>query len=212
VRILILSDSLPLPRVKPESCFYEDTWPELIRQANIIHQVSIGGATSSDLYRQCPYHVSFNPDVVIIQVGIVDCSPRFLTKTEQEVIKKIPVLGKELIRLMNKRWIRRTRSLTYTRIQLFKNNIQSMIQYFKNSRCIVIGILPSNSQYEHQLPGATKNINLYNKVLEEVGASFISLKDIPKHGVMTDHHHLNSVGHKYISDEILRILTPRKFS
>ena len=211
MRILILSDSLSLPREKPEACSFEDTWPEQIRQTgNIIHQVSIGGATSSDIYRQCSYHASFNPDVVIVQVGIVDCSPRFLSKTEQQILRKIPVFGKKLIQVMNKKWIRKIRRLTYTSIELFAKNIHSIIQYFKNSQFIVIGIVPPDSRYEDQMPGITRNIFLYNEVLEKAKASFISLQNMPQKGVMIDHHHLNNLGHKYIAGEIEKILSSEK--
>ncbi len=67
-KILVITDSLGLPRKDPEECLYENTWPILLKKNGfIIHQVSIGGATIDQLYRQVAYHKLFNPDIVIIQ-------------------------------------------------------------------------------------------------------------------------------------------------
>lgn len=40
-KILIITDSLALPREKPEICAFEDTWPELLKKNKKfqIHQV-----------------------------------------------------------------------------------------------------------------------------------------------------------------------------
>ncbi len=52
-KILVITDSLGLPRKDPEECLFENTWPFLLKKNGfIIHQVSIGGATIDQLYRQ----------------------------------------------------------------------------------------------------------------------------------------------------------------
>lgn len=80
---MILTDSLSLPRVFPEKCKFEDTYPYLLRRMGLhVHQVSIGGATSDTLVSQLHYHLPFNPKIIILQVGIVDCAPRFARKSE----------------------------------------------------------------------------------------------------------------------------------
>ena len=87
-KILLLSDSIALPRVRPEKVTFEETYPNLLRQKGFkIHQVSIGGATSTTLLSQLHYHIHFSPDIVILQVGIVDCAPRFANKYEIFIIR-----------------------------------------------------------------------------------------------------------------------------
>src|SRR5688500_17972440 len=94
-KILIITDSLGLPRAVPEVCSYEQTWPFLLNNAGYqIHQVSIGGATVSELYRQLEYHYLFLPDLVIVQSGIVDCAPRALGKFESLLLNKFIVTRK----------------------------------------------------------------------------------------------------------------------
>lgn len=89
-RILVITDSLGLPRDYPERCIYSDTWPALLKKdGHIIHQISIGGATVSELADQLlSYHLSFCPDVVLFQSGIVDCAPRAFTRNELFFVKK----------------------------------------------------------------------------------------------------------------------------
>jgi lysophospholipase L1-like esterase len=207
MKILILSDSLALPREKPEVCRYEQTWPQLIRNdGHMVNQVSIGGATSADLLRQSVYHTSFHPDVVILQVGIVDCAPRFLTASEKKVLLKIPFAGKSLIRGLNKAWVRKLRNLTYVPLVPFKANIEGILKAFQACKCLCVAIIPARKEYETQLPGITDKIKTYNEVLERTPAGYISLDDFPDHGVMSDHHHLNEAGHSYIFMQIKELL------
>lgn len=203
-KILILTDSLGLPREKPEVCAYEQTWPVLLKQNPdfIVHQVSIGGGTSSDILRQIEYHHSFNPDIVIVQVGIVDCAPRFMTRLELEIIKKIPFLGRRLIKTLNNNAVRKYRNISYCPPKAFENNIIKIHQTFKDREVYYIGILPATDTYESILPGIASNIKLYNKILSKQ-PGFLSMEKISTTCIMSDHHHLNANGHSYIYSKIL---------
>ncbi len=70
-KMLIITDSLGLPRPKPEIVEYNDTWVKKISIYYDVWQYSSGGATISDLYSQIEYHKMFNPDIVLIQSGIL---------------------------------------------------------------------------------------------------------------------------------------------
>ena len=200
MKILLLTDSLSLPRIEPEYCCYEDTWPGLLMQNSnyCVHQVSIGGATSKTLLQQVHYHKAFIPDLVILQVGIVDCAPRFMTKIEYSIYLRLGQLGKRIIKFSNKRIIRKIRKTSFVSLQNFKNNITQIINTFGQDRCYILGIVPSSYSYETILPGITKQINQYNNFLKSFDG-YISLDEVlNSNGLMTDHHHLNIKGHKIV--------------
>lgn len=203
MKILILSDSLGLPRNAPEFCSFEDTWPVLLRNSGRnIHQVSIGAATSQVLLKQIPYQKAFKPNLVILQVGIVDCAPRFMSKKELDFTGALGVCGRGLRFLFNRKWIKKLRNISYINEVDFKSNI-SKIQSDFDCPIIALAILPANSEYENILPGVTNKINLYNAILEKNVKYFLNLNEILAcNGIMTDYHHLNKNGHHYLLKKI----------
>lgn len=206
LKILVITDSVALPRITPEFTKYEDTWPELLRKAgHTVYQCSIGGATSSQLRSQCAYYNNecFDVDIVIIQCGIVDCAPRFLKRIEVEILKNIRYFGPFIIQTLNKNWFRKLRNVTYTPKKLFRENIKAINDSFVDSTVFFINIIPSTEDYEKRLKGITNNINVYNQILEN-SVNVIDIKNIEYFGVMKDHHHLNFNGHQYIFDMISR--------
>lgn len=202
-KILILSDSLALPREKPESCNYADTWPFLLKSKFDIHQVSIGGATSEDLKNQIFYHKMFEPDIVIIQVGIVDCAPRFATQFELALLNRIPFFGKFIIKFLKTKQVRKLRKKTYINLNTFEIIIKNIQDSF-NVPVYFISIINATKDYEKKLPGVTENINRYNDRLKSISKYYIDLKSFPSQGIMTDFHHINSYGHSYIYDLIIK--------
>lgn len=205
-RILILSDSLALPRNIPEVCTYNETWPILLRKNGFdVHQVSIGGATSEDLLRQAPYHCSYNPEIVLIQVGIVDCAPRFMTKMELSLVRKLP-FGHLIIRAINTKSVKKIRKIQYIPPKSFKKNIESIDLIFRNAHTIFIEILPVVAEYEKLLPGVRRNVEVYNEILKNSARKTININDIGRDGIMSDHHHLNALGHQYIFSRILNMI------
>lgn len=207
MKILVLSDSLGLPREEPEYCGYNSVYSSLLkRKGHIVHQVSIGGATSADLLRQMTYHKVFKPDVVVLQVGIVDCTPRFATKVELALFKRLGWLGQKTMKLLNNRKIRRLRKISYVTIEKFKSNVKNIVHSFSNSRVIILGIVPAKKEYEVILPGVTKNIELYNNFLKTVGNHYVDMEVIKNTGVMSDFHHLNDKGHMYVYTKLLDVL------
>lgn len=205
-KVLILSDSVALPRNEPEVCVYEDTWPHLLRQNEYtVHQVSIGGATSADLLSQINYHIPFNPDIIILHVGVVDCAPRFMTKIELGIMKRIPIIGKKVIGIMNNNRVRKARKITYVSISQFDENIRAILSYFKDKLVFVVGIVPAPAAYEQLLPRITENINSYNNVLRKY-SNFVPLDHMDEAALMSDYHHVNALGHKYIFETLTQEL------
>lgn len=203
-KILILSDSLPLAREKPEKTEFGETWPQILKKEGFeIYQVSIGGATSTDLLKQAHYHLSFNPDIVLIQVGIVDCAPRFATKFEIEFLTRIP-FGKIILRKINSPKIRNKRKISYVHVHTFARNLKKIEAIF-SGQVFFLTILPSNLQYEKTLPGISEQIEKFNKVIY-THKNIIDLSRITSDGIMSDFHHLNKEGHSFVAREIIKKL------
>jgi hypothetical protein len=205
-KVLILGDSLPLPRYKPELCLYNDTWPALIQKDYKVHMVAIGGGTIKDLYRQMEYHMPFQPDYVILQCGIVDCAPRALGKLELEVMQSLWMTKRLVLPLVKRqnRILREVRKKTYTPPKQFESFLGKIKKSLADIPVFSIGILPTCSEYERIVPGVTKRVEQYNDILLRFfNKNFISTAEIDRNGIMSDFIHLNGEGHQFISNKIL---------
>lgn len=205
-KILILSDSLALPRIKPECCLYEDTYPAILKKEYEVHQVSIGFATSKDLLNQINYHKSFNPNIVFLQVGIVDCAPRYMTRKELDFCNSLGLLGKIIKRLFKRKWLRKTRKVSFVNKKNFEVNLMKIESNF-DCPVVAINILSATNAYESILPNVKNQIIEYNEIFDKVFEMKISTYDIlEKKGIMSDHHHINKIGHQFIFNKIKSII------
>jgi len=210
-KILIFTDSLGLPRAYPEVTLFEETWPELFRRNYPqleLHKVCLGGATTKEILGQIDYHKLFNPDLVIVQVGIVDCAPRFLTRKELLFMRLLP-FSKYILKSLNNKNVKRIRGVTYTSKKQFKSNIEKINKSF-DCKVVFIGILPASFHYENQLPGVIKNITDYNHLLSQY--EFLDTNGFPQEGIMSDYHHLNPLGNQILFESLktkLNILYPQ---
>jgi hypothetical protein len=208
-RVLIIGDSLALPREKPEKVRHEETWPELLKQTGKydIIQLSLGGGTIGDLYDQISYYKQFDPDFVIIQSGIVDCSPRALTQLELKIFLSNKLLRILLSKTLPLNFLRNHRKITYVTKKNFTDYYENIITQFKNSRHILISILPISSGYEKKIKGIGNNQDKFNNIIKSLSVKYKSLylnTDLmPIEGIMTDFHHLNSIGHYWIYSAIV---------
>ncbi|MFM7566056.1 MAG: SGNH/GDSL hydrolase family protein [Flavobacteriales bacterium] len=205
MKLLLFTDSLSLPRNTPETCTHAETWPELLRQQG--HEVclsAMGGATIKELYRQTFYfqHGTYF-DAVIVQAGIVDCAPRFAHQWETKGLQKIPRLGKSLLGLLNTKNVRNFRKITYTKPREFASYVDKFSTAFP-CPMYFIEILPALPAYENQLPGVGENIKKYNAILKPYAP--IGTMDFPSDGLMTDYHHMNAKGHRYLFEQITKQL------
>jgi hypothetical protein len=212
MKILIITDSLGLPRIEPQKVDLEETWPYLVQKKfkdDIVVQMSLGGATVGELHNQVSYYRAFHPDVVLVQSGIVDCAPRAFKRGELELMQRLPLFSKFVLPMVKKRtnYIRSKRNVCYTQPALFSDFINGFIAEFSKEKLYWIGIIPAVEAYEKKLPGITNAINNYNKIIQNtLGDHFIETREIPEEGIMPDFHHLNDIGNKYVFDQIVKKL------
>lgn len=205
-KIIILTDSVALPRkLNQDFVSWEDTYIFKLKQHLNDYEViniSIGGATIGDLRNQVNYYKILKPEIVILQCGIVDASPRAFGRLELEIIKKLKLFRftKPLVF-----FLRRYRAHHYTNLKNYEKKLIEIKRELNTQSFYAMGIIPSNPDYEKLLSGVTKSIEEYNNILKQ-HTIFISLDEMPKNGVLEDHHHINEVGQEFIFNRTIEKL------
>ena len=168
--------------------------------------MAIGGATIKDLFNQSNYYSILNLHTVILQCGIVDCTPRAFGRLELEIIKKIRLFRftKPLVKTL-----RRYRAHRYTSPKKFKKYLLDLREKLNAQNFYALSILPSNPEYEVKAPSITRNIETYNNILKS-NVDYIDLSSIPRQGILEDHHHINEIGHNYIFKKLVEVIDARK--
>lgn len=138
LKVLCIGDSLALPGHLNR---YEDTWfyklkqvfPTIDfisffkRQLTTEALVTMGGGRDGidNWPKGADCLEAFMPDIVILQLGIVDCVPRLLNKYERKIVSILPVgLKSPFIKLVKKYKKRSTKNTTVP-LQNFKNNLDN---------------------------------------------------------------------------------------
>lgn len=197
-RILVITDSLGLPRHIPENCSLEQSWPRLLAEKYDVIQISLGGGTVAELYRQVSgYYISAKPDIVIIQAGIVDCAPRAFSKKELDILS-YNKLGRLFLRVVKPYSIklRKFRNRKYTKPALYKGYISKFGELF-DCPLFWIATISGNELYEKKVPGITKSVQQYNEFLMEHSNNTFKLiptDDFDESDVMSDNIHLTHKG------------------
>jgi len=207
-KILLLTDSLALSRISDgHKVRYERTWANLLKNDFDVHQVSIGGATITEIAEQMDYHSLFEPDIVIIQAGIVDCAPRAFTKAERQIFSSIPLINRVFNKISAKygKRIRNLRQKSYTPVSKFEMMVKKIKDFFSPRPVYFLGIVPAMPGYELQVKGIKKRIDLYNNVIKQ-NANYISLEKIGPEHILPDFHHLNELGNEFVYKKILQHL------
>ena len=222
MKILFVTDSLGLPR-PDKKVLASETWcyrvaNELIQEGNKEYQFffcQIGGLHTKELLLQSRegYLAGYDADIIFLQVGIVDCSPRVLPERLKKVISMIPffrVVVRNFIK-RNHKWLSTKIDQSYVSLSSYESNLKTIMSLFPNTKVYALPIAPPNCAYKVHTPLIERNINRYNSVLKNVfGDRFIynlykgaSIEDI----YLEDNHHLNITGHKFVSKQIKTKIT-----
>lgn len=213
-RVVILSDSLALPREEPEVTFVEDTYPFLLKADYEVFQFSKGGGLIHELREQAHYYRQYKPDIVLLQCGIVDCGCRAFSRKE-ELFFQSNIIGRIIRRLiaetLTTKRVRNWRKKSWTTPEEFADNCKRIIEVFDNSTVYALSILPVSDTYEEKVPGIRKKVEKYNAILHDsFGNKYIDLSSIPQSGIMTDGHHLTKEGHQFVYSHIIGCITNDK--
>lgn len=212
MKILCITDSLGLPRLKPELVEHKDTWVNILSKNFEVKSLSIGGGIIKDFTSQLEYLKMYEPDVVIVQIGIVDCAPRALTKLENHLINKYYLTRKLANKLLPRysHFLRRNRGISYTTLKDYARGLSRIEKTF-SCNVYAIPILRASKSYEEFLPGISKKITAYNTTLKSIFENnYIDLVSFDQGFIMSDNIHLNKSGHSYMAKIISRLLNSEK--
>lgn len=214
--ILFITDSLGGPRDFPEVLYYQDTWVYRVKKALECrkiqsHSIVLYGLDSlrivKDLFET---HVKlYCPQLVIYQVGIVDCAPRSVSKRELRYFKKLPgVLQESIQKFIKNNYgeISKLRDINNVDLSCFEENISILANNFKS---IFIPIAPITPEFQVKSPLIKRNAVKYNQILEKYSQVWLEEFESPDQKIMeqmftADFYHLNRFGHQYLSECFLR--------
>lgn len=217
MKILCIGDSLGMPR---PGVSYEETWfyrlskafPQHVFVSEFRRAMLINEAVS--LFDS--YYTFYKPDIIIIQTGICDCSPRtFNTNSTigRRILKLCSILGVSNIFWAFIKQRERKTYRVYTKLKDFRLLYETLINKLFGGgvkKIIVVKIGHGASSLLVKSKAFNDNVDLYNKTIEEVcrhyrGQILVSnpLNDVTD-DIFVDGYHCNSKG----MDLVYRSLEP----
>ncbi|GAB4284891.1 MAG: hypothetical protein Kow0068_10090 [Marinilabiliales bacterium] len=223
-KILCIGDSLSLPGHGNK---YEDTWIYKLRQkfeSQGYHFITFfqRALTSDVLIKQggdgSDCLEIYEPDIVILQIGIVDCAPRLISpgSFNYYFIKVIPSKLKPIYLNFLKKIKKRNAKRVYVKPDKFKSNIHAYLQRCSDiniEQILIIGICTPDERMIKKNPEIIKNVKLYNKILQNEAANFSFANIIfpldPQRSsemIYEDGYHPNPVGNNLVYNELIAYL------
>jgi len=214
MRILIITDSLGIPRY--DVCVDEVWVFRLIEELRHTHQVITHlqpGLSIKDVINlRENLFLLYKPDIVISQLGIVDCSRRALPKEFFKIVSKLPIISRLFNKLAKKYHYQITRlfNFKYIHADEFKLHLESLKNVFEknNIYIFIIAIAPPGKFLLDTTFAIAEDIELYNNLFQTIENSQVILVnpykevDISKMLNIDDGHHLNSDGHNLVYNHI----------
>ena len=201
-KLLLITDSLGIPRTYPEIVMDDDCWTHKIAHSlpYKTYIYSREGMTSKKVVNDLTRYLSaYEPDVVILQIGVVDCAPRALSYTELKIIRSIPIFNKYIHKIIKKyhTYLIKKRKIVYTSKCDFRENISKIKSHYKNKKVIIIPICQTSDEHEKKIPGFKRNVSEYNKILKEFD-SVLNPYGEHQEILMSDGHHINNNGNNLV--------------
>lgn len=185
MKVLCVGDSLGLPR---NGCEYEGTWVYMLKQANP-NDVFISrferlllskNLLNSDKSAHGDFSYYYMPDVVVMQLGICDCAPRYYNREKMlwRIIERIGVklLSESLYWSIIKKVRKRNVKSAYVSIEEFRQNIDLYINYLINTisvkKVIIIKIATPSEIVLKASPNILQQIIKYNGVYDNIQAEY----------------------------------------
>jgi hypothetical protein len=222
-----------MPRVEGEDRVYsEETWPKILCRKLLgfdyaLAEFSERARDTSSLKNSQLFYEAIEcckPTSIIIQIGIVDCAPRIISKEEKRLFNRFffPRFIKDFIinkRKKNKQNILKKGPLlkVYVNPVDFKNNIEVFIDkirnHYRNSKIILLPILGDYEYLSTISFGYSENIKIYNDILAEISLKKNTeyLSELITHMnksvfYTSDGYHLNPNGNNQIAEKVFEVI------
>ena len=219
-RIILIGDSLLMPRPQ-QGLVYEDTYGYLALKTLKDYEVIIKGKYSNDTSIQSKPDVLkteieiLNPDMVFIQLGIVDCAPRLFSKAEINILKKLPsFLRQGIVNFLSKR--RRFFTKLFPKVYIkkvdFEKNMRNILESITacNAITAIINISRTSKENMFRSFNYENNITEYNEILFKLSREYncqmvdlCSIVESEPSYLLPDGIHLSRQGHRRLADEIV---------
>jgi lysophospholipase L1-like esterase len=213
--ILCIGDSLGMPRKQVE---YVKTWRYLLKeeypQYDFVHALRRFGTTSC---LHSPDALEFyNPDVVIIHLGICDCAPRYIHRIiEMRIIPSLSPRVQKIFWKIRKSTHKRSIKHAWVSIKQFRNNLINYLDRCKlSSKCkkvIFVKIVQPMGQIINRNPDIITYITNYNQVFDEMVISypFVTIVEQIKgedNFIAEDGYHFNETGNQALFNYLKTLL------
>ncbi|MBQ7209007.1 MAG: SGNH/GDSL hydrolase family protein [Lentisphaeria bacterium] len=220
MRVLFVTDSLGAPR---PAVPWEFTFPALLRRRFagrediFFCRESRRGSTTACL-RDPELLPSYLPDVVIVQLGIVDCVPRIFTKLESALLARLPERIRNILIRLGKHVRKRSERRAYVKPDACRRNWQAFLDQADEMDCrvLVIPVALPGKVFSADNPGAEKSIRQYNESVGCLAAGSPRAAVLPSWDreeesyddlfLPDDGYHLSKRGHERMAGALYPIL------
>lgn len=176
MRVFCISDSLGLPR---PGVSYEDTWYYMLQKeypSIEFYPFFIRRTTTDSLKLIFSDYVDyFNPNLVIVQLGICDCAPRIINNNKlfwKAYFGVWSLLGATNFawKIVKTLYGRNNPSRVEVSCDKFRDNIQSFVRNCseKNIKVLYVKIGRPSSSIHERSPYLGDNISLYNSCIDSI--------------------------------------------
>ncbi|MBP3817415.1 MAG: hypothetical protein J6H31_03860 [Butyrivibrio sp.] len=211
MRILLLTDSLGCPR---REINVDNTWTDRIIKKWSSHDMYFythckHGLSLGDI--DITYINEIEPDVIIMQVGVVDASRRALSRKEVKIISKLPLIRTIVKKICNKFHYRITkvRNINYCSLNDFKCIIKKIIN--ETGACVVfLKIAPPGKTLKRKVYNIQNDIDKYNNAIKEnCMLRFLDpyVGNVDDYILESDGHHLNLRGEEMVFCAVDRFIS-----
>lgn len=215
--ILCIGDSLGLPRVELK---YKRTWFHLLNEQFMPSYELIPlfkyGMTTDDLFHKNGDVIGLNyyADYIIIQLGIVDCAPRYIkdSSIQARIISKFP---KVISSFIWKKIKAKGRKKEYAKVSIekFKSNMQNFYsRIIRNGtqKVFLLSIAKPTQAFIINNPKIEEAVNSFNNTLEELtyeNKNLFLVKELeskPEYYI-EDGYHLNGHGAMELFNRVKKV-------
>lgn len=225
--ILILGDSLSFPRAHKGQCLHE-TWPAIIqaRTRQYVWNRSKVKATSRDLLAASAetihYCATDSPNsftMIVVQVGIVDATPRMIGLRLTELLDAMPRGGTRLAQVIARaKAFFRVDAKTWVSEHEYYENLKAIADngLLLAERVVFIHIAPPMHYMKKNIPASAESVKRFNVMITRLAEEYAkNQKNVYECNpfssdcgklILPDGHHLTIIGHERVADEITLIM------
>jgi acyl-CoA thioesterase-1 len=233
-KIVCIGDSMTLPGHHNR---YEDTWIYLLKKSfpaidfitffargattEILNTTGGGNDGIDNKPRGADLLEFYEPEMVIMQIGLVDCAPRVMNRNLlfYKLLVRQPRAIQDNVWKVIKKFKKRDADTVDVKLEDFQANLEKYIQRalaINVKKIIMVRICTPDERVTTKSPSFLDNINRYNAVLDELGKKFADLivfidplneRAIKEHGVIyQDGYHTNAKGNALVHAALADVL------